>query len=206
MWKSATRMLTIFLAAFGIAIMSMAAWATPFQFTYRTTIAVSTITGINNGDEVVVSVLADNGGTTPISAVWNEADLISATLTAGSYIADYGAPLTAGLDPAFRTDAFGILERAGFLGGLLGLNSDSFGVGGGAYLFDDAFLDFYGRPAVMDVPLSEGRLDLWSGPTAAYTSVPEPATHLLLVLGLLLGIAVRRRPIDELPTAETTTA
>lgn len=124
---------------------------------------------------VVISVLADNGGTSTIGAIWNEADLISDTLTAGSYTAHYGAPLLADLDPTFRTDALGVLDRAVFLAGIFGLNSDSFGVGGNAYLFDDVFLNYFGNPAILTDPLSDRRLDLWSGPTAVPVAVPEPA-------------------------------
>jgi len=180
------------LVAIGLSAPSMSAWAVPFQFTYRTTVAISTIAGIADGDEVVISVLADNGGTSSISAIWNEADLLSATLTAGSYTATYGAPLFAGLDPAFRTDALGMLDRAVFLGGVIGTNSDSFGVGGATYLFDDAFLDYFGNPAILSTPLSAARLEDWTAPAAVSTSVPEPATLVLLASGVL-ALAVDRR-------------
>jgi len=162
-------------------------------FTYRTTVETSAIDGIGAGDEAVISVLADNGSTSILNAVWNEGDLISATLVAGSYTATYGAPLVSGLDPTFSTDGLGSLERAVFLGGIVGLNTDSFGIGGATYLFDDAFLDYSGRAAFLSNPLSAGRLGLWSGPVVAPVSVPEPPAILLLCVGLLGLVRSTRR-------------
>lgn len=105
-------------------------------------------------------MLTDNGGASTIGQNWNAADLLSATLMAGTYSANY-APLIAVFEPVFRTDAFGVLDQVNFLGGF-GL-SDSFGIGGATLLFDIAILDYYGNPAVLDDPLSSQGLEVSPG-------------------------------------------
>lgn len=187
--------LSTLVAVMGISIACDSAPAIPFQFTYRGTTDLTLIPGTNAGDPVVITVLADNGGSSVLSQSWNYDDLLYATLATGTYQATYGAPLISNLDPSFRTDASGTLNRVEFLGGVIGVNSDNFGTGGDILLLDDLIIDYHGNPAFLSDALSSpDRLRFWTGPTAA--PIPEPATFGLLSLGLLAGAAVARRRHD----------
>lgn len=196
MRSSLPGMLALLVVAVGLAIANSPARSIPFQFTFTTTASISLIPGMNSGDMVTISVLADNGGTSSLSQSWNESDLLSTTLTGGTYWAIYGAPFLVGIDPAFRTDATGALDRARFDGSLSG--QDVFGIGGDILLVDYVVFDYTGNVAILDPGLSDpDALRYWSDPVAA--PVPEPGTATLVALALTAGAAgsgtrsIRRR-------------
>lgn len=167
--------------------------AAPYTFIFadRASATDLTLTGVNAGDTITVTVVADNGASMLVSQSWFQADILSATVVAGSYAGTFNAPFFTN-DPIFRTDATGAMSLALFFDTDLG-NSDS--LGGSAQLFNDGiasrtqtsslFAGFAIRPA--------GDPSAWTV-TAGGLSVPEPSSMLLVGLALAgLGMAQRRR-------------
>lgn len=160
----------------------------------------SVIPGVSPGDTATVTVLVDNGGASTLSQTWALADVISASLTAGSYSASYSPPffdLFSTPASVFVTDAGGTLIFEDFAGtATFGPHSDSFGSGGSVFLFNNGPSDFFGRSAPFGNAMSSN-LRLWTGPVAVQVSeVPEPASFALLGAGLLgLGLLLRRRRV-----------
>ena len=169
----------------------MAAQAMPVQFTYTSTVFSSDIAGVAVGDTVTVTVLADNGGTSLNSQDWATSTLISGSLQAGSYTQNYvdgwySAPSWI----AFRTDGSGTLITTDFVGTTYSPNhTDSFGTGPFVYLYNGAFLDYYGNIARMN----DGLQVTANWTVSAVTPIPEPSTLALVALGLGLITLVRRQ-------------
>jgi len=185
-------------AAVALPFLATQADAAPFQFTFTTTITSSGVPGLNSGDQVTLNVIADNGGTSILSQSWNVVDLVSASLSGGTYVATYAPPFWPfGGDPAFTTDASGTLTLANFFGTNIGNNTDNFGTGPNVYLSSNALTDFLDRDAFFN-PATFESLSNWSGPVAV-EAIPEPATMALLGPMALgwglagLGLARRRR-------------
>ena len=190
-----TRMLRLLGPALGCCLLlPSVAFAVPFKFSYSgVALGSPTIPGVSAGDAISIDVMADNGGVSTISQIWNFADLISAQVAVGTYSATYTTDFfsLAG-DPVFLTDATGLLTSARFQGtsGSL-VNFDIFGTGGFVRLFANAMQDFNGKYASFTPTLGRS-----FGNTAGWgrmpVGVPEPSTLALMAIGLV-GVAFARR-------------
>jgi len=98
-------------------------------FEWETTSFNSTVPGLNNGDLITINVFADNGNSSLLNQTWNNADILSATLTTANYQATFFPPTNIG-DPVLQTDALGdvSIARVAFFG----LNPLHFDTLGGA--------------------------------------------------------------------------
>lgn len=169
-----------------------AAQADPVKFTYTSTITSSGISGVSVGDTVTISLLADNGGSGLSSQSWTISNLISGSLSAGTYSQSYtDGWYSAPSWTAFSTDATGALTLSDFYGTTYSANHhDSFGVGPQIYLYNGGFLDFFGNYAGQADSLSV--LGHWSVEPVQPSSVPEPASLALFGAGIA-GLMMRRR-------------
>lgn len=186
------------------------AQATRVAFTLTDTIKNSAIPGAANGETIRITVLADNGNDSIYSQGWTYDDLISATVTVGSYSQYHtGGFFVAPYAYAFQSFADGSLSGYGFAGtSPAGTHIDSFGTGAPIYMYSNAIMDFYGNTADLATTYTNFS-NAWvfsdpnavpPGPTApadpsAPNDVPEPAPLSLLAIGLacLASIRLRRR-------------
>ncbi len=176
--------------------MAGTAGAAPFKFTFTTTMSDTNadIPGASLGDTLTLNVIADNGGTSLFSQLWQPADIQSATVTVGTYQADYISPYF--VPSEFRTDISGALTQAFFTDNSSN-NSDLFGDGGGVALFSNSLRDFNGNADVF-FPTITGSASNWT-----VTPVPEPSTLSLVATGLALlaFLGWRRRGSVQLKAA-----
>lgn len=185
------------------------AQASVVAFTLTDTLIRSSIAGVNNGDTVTITVLADNGNDSIYSQGWTLDDLISATVTVGGYSQYHvGGWFEAWYAYAFQSFADGSLSGYGFTGtNGNGTHTDSFGTGGAVRMYSNAIMDLYGNSAdfatsytnfstawVFSDPNAVPPGPAAPGDPASPTDVPEPAPLALLGLGLacLAGARLRR--------------
>ncbi len=167
------------------------AHATPFTFTYETTLTSTNIPGTSVNGTFTLDVIVDNGGIDLLNQTWGINDVTSAVATSGSYTATFGAPHQ-NYPYLFKTDSSGELIGAQFAN-LYGNNSHSFGSGSPKMSINEIFF-YSGTP--YSANFAEGNqhnLSVWTGPTSS--PVPEPTAMLLFGTGLigLAGITTRRR-------------
>ena len=179
------------LAAAALALGTAAAQAAPVQFTYTSTVTSSAISGVSVGDAVTIQLLADNGANSLASQTWTIGDLISGSLSAGSYSQSYvDGWFSSPSWVAFQTNAAGALTLSDFFGTTYSPNHvDSFGTGPSVYLYNGAFQDHSNNMAFQFHSLVT--LSQWTVHTPA---IPEPSTYAMLAIGLLAtGFVARRR-------------
>ena len=160
--------------------------AVPFQITFSAQVTSGGTPGVANPDVLTVRVIADNGGATSASQSWFQADVISATASAGTYSATFNFPFFIN-NPLFTTNAASTVVNAGFFD-LDGNNTDNLG-SGSPQLFANLMLTSIGT--VLNFT-SVGPADPAAWTVSAATAVPEPATLLLLGSGMAAA-ALRRR-------------
>lgn len=182
----------LFACALTIApLLTSVSHAIPIEFTYTSSVTSSSIAGVSAGDAVTITLLADNGGSGLASQSWSIGNIISGSLSAGSYFQSYvdGWYSAAAFVP-FATDSLGTLISANFYGTNYSANHvDSFGTGSPIYLYNGAFQAHTGGLAYQANSLSN--LPNWS--IAAAAQVPEPATTALFGLGALALGFLRQR-------------
>lgn len=189
-----SRWLTAASAAIAGLAASQVVEAAPFQFTFHDTVVFYpcclTLPGVNAGDLVTVTVLADNGADTLIGQSWYQADVISATATVGGYSAIYRPPFFVN-DPMFRTNESGQIDLVWFADTDSG-NSDS--LNGSAFLSSNAIgtqIESTQYAAFFAGGTSVQRANYWSVTSAS--AVPEPAPYLLILAGIGAASLASRR-------------
>lgn len=161
----------------------VAASAIPFQITGTTHVSSNGTPGVSDGDLLTVQIVADNGGASALSQDWFQTDVLSATASAGSYVAVFNYPFYLN-DPVFRTNAAGAVTSAWF--DIDSNNTDNLGSGSPGF-FSNALVtsqnNFLGFQGAFTWTIA-----------SAPASAPEPATLALLGLGLAgFGFGRRRR-------------
>jgi hypothetical protein len=174
-----------------ISVSTMNVQATPVQFSFTSKVINANISGVSDDDVVTINLIADNGASDLISQSWTIGDLISGSLSAGSYTQSYiDGWFSSDTHLAFQTDASGNLTLTEFYGTTTSANhQDSFGTGLSVYLYSNAFQDLYGNITeyVDRLPTSAN----WT--VSQVTQVPEPENLAMLLAGLgLLGLASGR--------------
>ena len=188
------------LAVVGVALLCITnAYAIPVQFTYTSTTishpvtgSLPNIPGVSLGDVVTLTLLADNGGSGLNSQSWTIGNLISGSLSVGSYWQSYtdGWFESPSWVP-FTTDAFGNLTKSVFSG------TDPFGSPNHQDTFGSGLLGF-----PLDIVLYNGTIQAYGGGQAYYgpldsldrwtvsqvSPVPEPETYAMMLFGLGLVV------------------
>lgn len=195
-------------ALFMLLACSNVASATPFTFTYTTTITIPgdssfpMIPGVSLGDTLTVNVTLDNGNSSLVDQAWSVDQVISATSDVGTYHATYVPPWsTPGMyyfcSVAFKTDSDGFVSDVCFYDPAPAGNSntDSFGTGGYAGLYVNGISDVYGDLARWPITVGYNDTSLWSpylwtDDLGRATPVPEPSTVGLFAVGIIAGLAL----------------
>lgn len=176
-----------FLAA-SIVASGGAVQAAPFVFSLDNTFTNGSVAaGISAGDSFSLQVVVDNGGSTAQGQQWFQADVLSATLTSGSYVATFNAPFYFN-DPLFVTDASGVITTASWYD-TDDNNTDTIGPGSPEFLANALWLSNAEALYFTELVVGPGK---WSV-EAAVSDVPLPAGGLLLLSGLGALAYVRRR-------------
>ncbi len=164
--------------------------ASLIEFTYTSTVTTSSNSGVAVGDLVSIVLKLDNGIDGLNSQTWTIGDIISGSLSAGSYWQSYTdgwfSPLS---HVVFSTGLNGNILSSEFYGTTDSINhEDLFGKGSFVYLFNGGFHDFYGNTVNYSSQLST--LENWT--VNQQTKVPEPSVISLLLFGLLC-LKIRKR-------------
>jgi hypothetical protein len=187
----------IYLVLLACAVLAAPASAGLVSFSWTSeisnTIPPTPISGVSFGDEITVTVIADNGGTSLNSQQWFLDDLVSAHVSVGSYSATYTtAFIPVGAQPVFETNNLGELTSVLFTGtGPSAANVDNFG--SGARLLNTSIQSSNGGTAFfVDRFVGPDPTDL-VGWNRNPDVVPEPATLALLLSAGSLGLLKRRK-------------
>lgn len=195
-----------YLALFGvistIALTGTDAEAEIFEFTFTDIIAHAENPLISVGDVFTLKLYADNGSNSLVEQTWNIGDLLSFTISAGSYFANHSTVYPDPLTNNFQTDSSGKVSKVQFYGDGGGLSTDNFatcyclGVDGNGPFYD-------GLGGLANRIQADGWNDVskWSVAVALDypepprpPAIPEPSTWALLLMGFgTIGALLRRR-------------
>lgn len=184
----------LYLVVLACAVLAAPASAGLVSFSWTSeisnTIPPTPIPGVSFGDEVTVTVIADNGGSSLISQQWFLSDLVSAHVSVGTYSATYTAGfIPVGAQPVFETNNLGELTSVLFTGtGPSPVNFDSLAGPQGVRLLNTSIQASNGGTAFfVDRFVGPDPQDLvgWD-PTPVV--VPEPDTAFLLVSLAAVGL------------------
>jgi hypothetical protein len=184
-----------------IGLSGVVVHAAPFSFTYSNHITDSPkfgplIPGVAVGDLIALNVIVDNGNNALNGQTWLSTDVISATISVGSYTASFDAPIGGQYDFAydytFQTDSNGFISSVRYYDNY-GNNSDIYGVGGQLGIFTNGIRDFNGLFAGWNDSGSLFDPGLWADSFGHRAPIPEPQTYALLLFGLVLLYFVKLR-------------
>ena len=179
-------------AAAMAATMAGSAVAATYQMTLETTVFFSGSEFASFGDDVSIVVLVDNGGSSALNQVWEPTDILSASVTVGTYAAEWGAGTTfldlSGVNCDFVTDGSGSVT-SGFCGSATATGTDNTGTR--ARLFRNAVRTSELEDIFFSTDLAAG--EGWV--VSELATVPLPAGSVLLLSGLAMLGALRRRRV-----------
>ncbi len=168
------------------------AMAIPFKFTFSSTVdTFSGIPGVSVGNPLTLVVIADNGGSDAISQTWGPADVLSANLAVGTYLASYDPLPNLAIFVTDASGSFSFFNSTNFVDSS-GTNTDSIPqVGNPAFLpgmliASDSNIAFFSPFANFEPSWT---LMLAQPPP----TIPEPGTLVLFGVGLAFCTIARRR-------------
>lgn len=187
----------LYFVLLAVAVIASPAQAGLVSFTWSSQVdavlPADPIPGVSASDELTVTVIADNGGSSLASQQWFAGDIVAVHLTAGSYSAVYTEDfIQPGAQSVFETDGMGLLSSVRFAGTGETTVVDNFGTDIGR-LYNTQVRDTEGRYAYF--------VDRFVGPDPTEMIgwdrspdvVPEPSAWAILCSAMVLGVAKRRR-------------
>ncbi|WP_245306319.1 VPLPA-CTERM sorting domain-containing protein [Roseovarius aestuariivivens] len=182
------RTVRLALLATCLVVAGGAAQAATYLFSFDSTFTNgSAAAGISGNDAFSLQVLVDNGGNTDLNQQWFQADVLSATLTSGSYTATFNAPYLN--DLTFVTDGAGQITQSNWYD-VDSNNTDTLGPGS-----PKAFANLLRLSNGEGLSYARLISDTQGWTVSAVSQIPLPAGGLLLLGGLGALAALRRRKV-----------
>ncbi len=186
--SSMFRTVRLALLATCLVVAGGAAQAATYLFSFDSTFTNgSAAAGISGNDAFSLQVLVDNGGNTDLNQQWFQADVLSATLTSGSYTATFNAPYLN--DLTFVTDGAGQITQSNWYD-VDSNNTDTLGPGS-----PKAFANLLRLSNGEGLSYARLISDTQGWTVSAVSQIPLPAGGLLLLGGLGALAALRRRKV-----------
>lgn len=184
-----------------IGLPSTSAKAAMFEFTFTDVIVHAENPLISVGDTFTLKVYADNGSNSLLSQTWNLDDLLSFTISAGSYFANHSEIYPIPLTNNFKTDATGKVAFVDFSGDAGGYASDNFATCSCLNVDGNAvFYDGLGGLANRIESQHWNDVTRWSVAVARdypeppkIPAIPEPSIWALMIMGFGAAGATLRR-------------